>query len=71
MSVFEKVKNGGPVDMMTQKERLDYLAEEFKKDPVRYRDLETPQDTEGKRRILTLKAVRSRDASFRPVGKGE
>ena len=30
MSVFEKLKNGEPVDMMTQKERLDYLVEEFK-----------------------------------------
>ena len=37
---------------MTQTERLDYLVEEFKEDSVRYRDLETPEDTEGKKRIL-------------------
>ena len=37
---------------MTQKERLDFLVEEFKADSVRYRDLETPEDTEGKKRIL-------------------
>ena len=37
---------------MTQNERLDYLVEQFKEDSVRYRDLETPRDTEGKKRIL-------------------
>ena len=37
---------------MTQEERLNYLVEEFKEDSVRYRDLETPKDTEGKKRIL-------------------
>ena len=37
---------------MTQNERLDYLVEEFKKDSVRYRDLETPEDEAGKRQIL-------------------
>jgi hypothetical protein len=37
---------------MTQTERLDYLVEEFKEDSVRYRDLETPKDTEGKKRVL-------------------
>ena len=37
---------------MTQTERLDYLVEEFKEDSVRYRDLETPKETEGKKRIL-------------------
>lgn len=37
---------------MTQKERLDYLIEEFKADSVQYRDLETPADTEGKKRLL-------------------
>ena len=37
---------------MTQKERLDYLVEEFKADSVQYRDLETPADTEGKKRLL-------------------
>ena len=37
---------------MTQKDRLDYLVETFKEESVRYRDLETPKDTEGKKRIL-------------------
>ena len=36
----------------TQNQRLDYLVEEFKTDSVQYKDLETPKDTEGKRRIL-------------------
>ena len=37
---------------MTQEERLDYLVEQFKIDSVRYKDLRTPEDTEGKRRLL-------------------
>ena len=37
---------------MTQEERLNYLVEEFKEDSVQYRSLETPRDTEGKKRIL-------------------
>ena len=37
---------------MNQKERLDYLVEAFKEDSVQYRDLETPRDDAGKRRIL-------------------
>ena len=37
---------------MTQNGRLDYLVEEFKADSVQYKDLQTPDDTEGKRRIL-------------------
>jgi len=36
----------------TQDARLDYLVEEFKADSVQYKDLQTPEDTEGKRRIL-------------------
>lgn len=36
----------------TQNQRLDYLVEEFKVHSVQYKDLETPKDTEGKRRIL-------------------
>lgn len=40
------------MEKMTQKERLDYLVEEFKADSVQYRDLETPADTEGKKRLL-------------------
>ena len=37
---------------MNQKERLDYLVEAFKEDSVQCRDLETPRDDAGKRRIL-------------------
>ena len=37
---------------ITQEERLDYLVEEFKADSDEYRDLLTPGDSEGKRRIL-------------------
>ena len=37
---------------MTQNERLDYLVEEFKADSEEYKDLETPKDVDGKRRIL-------------------
>ena len=36
----------------TQDQRLDYLVEEFKADSVQYKDLQTPADMEGKRRIL-------------------
>ena len=39
-------------EKMTQDQRLDYLVEEFKTDSVQYKDLETPKDTEGKRRII-------------------
>ncbi len=39
-------------EKMTQDQRLDYLVEEFKADSVQYKDLRTPADTEGKRRIL-------------------
>lgn len=37
---------------MNQKERLDYLVEAFKEESLQYRDLETPRDDAGKRRIL-------------------
>lgn len=37
---------------MTQGQRLDYLVEEFKADSVQYRNMQTPGDTEGKRRLL-------------------
>ncbi|MCR5847517.1 MAG: protein-ADP-ribose hydrolase [Lachnospiraceae bacterium] len=36
----------------TQEERLDYLVAEFKADSNEYKDLQTPADTEGKRRVL-------------------
>ena len=37
---------------MTQNERLAYLVEEFKTDSIRYKDLATPPDTEGKKQLL-------------------
>ena len=37
---------------MTQEQRLDYLVEAFKSDSAEYRNLRTPADTDGKRRIL-------------------
>lgn len=36
----------------TQEQRLDYLVEEFKRDSGEYKELPTPADQEGKRRIL-------------------
>ena len=35
-----------------QEQRLDSLVEAFKADSVQYKDLQTPADTEGKRRVL-------------------
>ena len=35
-----------------QEERLDYLVEEFKADSGEYKDLNTPDNREEKRRIL-------------------
>ncbi len=37
---------------LTQDERLDLLVEEFKADSDEYKEIETPKDTEGKRRVL-------------------
>ena len=37
---------------MTQEQRLDLLVEEFKADSDEYKNLETPEDNEGKRRVL-------------------
>ena len=39
-------------EIKTQEERLDYLVESFKADSREYKDLQTPADTEGKRRVL-------------------
>ena len=36
----------------TQEQRLDTLVEAFKADSVQYKDLQTPEDNEAKRRIL-------------------
>lgn len=36
----------------TQNERLDFLAEAFKADSGEYKNLQVPEDTEGKRRML-------------------
>lgn len=37
---------------VTQEQRLDYLVKEFKAESVEYKDLETPKDREGKKRLL-------------------
>ena len=39
-------------EQITQEQRLDALVEAFKKDSVQYKDLPTPVDPEGKRRLL-------------------
>lgn len=39
-------------EILTQEQRLNFLVEEFKSDSVEYRNLETPKDAEGKRRVL-------------------
>ena len=39
-------------EKMTQEQRLDTLVEAFKADSVQYKDLQTPEDNEGKRRLL-------------------
>ena len=39
-------------EKMTQEQRLDTLVEAFKADSVHYKDLQTPEDNDCKRRIL-------------------
>ena len=39
-------------EQSSQSQRLDFLVEKFKTDSGQYRDLRTPSDTEGKRRVL-------------------
>ena len=39
-------------ERMTQDQRLDYLVEEFKADSDEYKDFQTPNDENGKRRVL-------------------
>lgn len=39
-------------ELRTQEQRLDALVEAFKKDSVQYKNLPTPTDPDGKRRIL-------------------
>ena len=39
-------------EKMTQEQRLDTLVEAFKADSVHYKDLQTPEDNEGNRRLL-------------------
>ena len=39
-------------EKMTQDQRLDFLVEEFKVDSGEYKDIRTPADQQGKRRIL-------------------
>ncbi len=42
----------GMKEKAEQEQRLDILVEAFKADSGQYKDLQTPSDTEGKRRIL-------------------
>jgi hypothetical protein len=51
-------------EIKTQNQRLDYLVEEFKRDSVQYTDLETPKDTEGKRRLLRAGVSSGRDVGI-------
>ena len=37
---------------MIRDERLDYLVEAFNADSGEYKDIKTPEDTYGKRRLL-------------------
>ena len=39
-------------EKLTQEQRLDYLVEEFKADSDEYKNLQTPEDTDGKQRVL-------------------
>ena len=39
-------------EKMTQQERLDFLVEAFKAESEQYKDIQTPADTDGKRRVL-------------------
>lgn len=39
-------------EKITQEQRLDYLVKEFMADSDEYKDLQVPDDTEGKQRIL-------------------
>ena len=46
------LRKAGKDRTMDQNERLDYLVEQFKKDSGEYKDMATPRDTEGKKRVL-------------------
>ena len=46
------MNENGMNENKVQDQRLDYLVEEFKTDSVEYKNLRTPKDTIGKRRIL-------------------
>lgn len=51
-------------EKMTQEHRLDMLVEAFKADSDQYKDLQMPEDNEGKRRILhSLMNIRKLDDS--------
>ena len=56
---------------MTQTERLDFLVEAFKEDSDRYKDIQTPTDADGKRRILrslmNIRMPKSMDGSVLSV----
>ena len=55
----------------TQDQRLDYLVEEFKADSGMYKDLQTPDDRQGKQRILrslmNIRMPKKMDASVLAV----
>ncbi len=55
----------------TQDQRLDYLVEEFKADSGKYKDLQTPDDRQGKQRILrslmNIRMPKKMDASVLAV----
>ena len=47
-----KREGGAMRDRLTQDQRLEYLVEAFKTDSVQYQALQTPPDTDGRRRLL-------------------
>ena len=51
-------------EKMTQMERLDFLVEAFKEDSGQYKDIQTPADADGKRRIVWESAPREAAAEL-------
>lgn len=54
-------------DPLSQAKRLDLLVEAFKNDSIQYKDYPTPEDTEGKRKLLrslmNIRMPKTMDAS--------
>ena len=48
----QKIKYGRDDDMKTQEERLDYLVEAFIAESDEYKDIQVPEDIQGKRNLL-------------------